>query len=240
MPHASRLTLHHFLLVYLPNSLVSLPMMTSRTYTLGDHVALGLDQALRTVFGRPHTTERSNPSVGVDDCELSEQEQQHVAGLMRVNHVGEVCAQALYQGQAATARLDNVREKMQRAAEEENDHLDWCEQRLNELDSHKSYLNPLWYAGSFAIGAAAGLVGDKWSLGFVAETERQVVRHLEEHLAQLPEQDTKSRVVLEQMKRDEALHATAALQAGGAELPLPIRTGMGLVSKIMTTLAYKI
>jgi ubiquinone biosynthesis monooxygenase Coq7 len=214
--------------------------MTTRNYTFGDHLALGLDQALRTVFGRPHTTERPNPSADIDDCELSEQQQHHVAGLMRVNHVGEVCAQALYQGQAATARLDSVREKMQRAAEEENDHLDWCERRLHELDSHKSYLNPLWYAGSFAIGAVAGLAGDKWSLGFVAETERQVVRHLEDHLAQLPEEDTKSRVVLEQMKVDEAHHATTALQAGAAELPLPIKTAMGITSKIMTTLAYKI
>ena len=214
--------------------------MTTRNYTLGDSLALGLDQALRTVFGRPQITERANPSVDIDDCEMTEQERQHVAGLMRVNHVGEVCAQALYQGQAATAKLDTVRDKMQRAAEEENDHLDWCESRLDELGSHKSYLNPFWYAGSFAMGAAAGLAGDKWSLGFVVETERQVVRHLEDHLEQLPEQDEKSKAVLEQMKVDEAHHATTALQAGGAELPLPIKTAMKLMSKVMTTTAYKI
>lgn len=213
--------------------------MSNRSYTLGDRFALGLDQALRTVFGRPQTTERSNPAADIADAEFTEQERKHVAGLMRVNHVGEVCAQALYQGQAVTAKLDTVRDKMQRAAEEENDHLDWCEKRLDELGSHKSYLNPLWYAGSFAIGAAAGIAGDKWSLGFVVETERQVVRHLEDHLTQLPTQDAKSQAVLEQMKVDEAHHATTALQAGGAELPLPIKTAMSMTSKIMTTLAYK-
>jgi ubiquinone biosynthesis monooxygenase Coq7 len=214
--------------------------MSRSDYTLGDRLALGLDQALRTVFGRPHTTERSNPAADIDDSDMSDKEREHVAGLMRVNHVGEVCAQALYQGQAATAKLDTVRQKMQRAAEEENDHLDWCETRLDELGSHKSYLNPLWYAGSFAIGAAAGLAGDKWSLGFVVETERQVIKHLEGHLQQLPEQDVKSRAVLEQMKVDEAHHATTALQAGGAELPLPVKGAMALMSKVMTTTAYKI
>ena len=214
--------------------------MSTRQYTPADRLALGLDQALRTVFGRPHTTERPNPAADIADCELDEKNRQHVAGLMRVNHVGEVCAQALYQGQAATARLDTVREKMQRAADEENDHLDWCEQRLDELGSHKSFLNPLWYAGSFTIGAAAGLAGDKWSLGFVVETERQVVRHLEGHLQQLPVQDEKSRAILEQMKVDEAHHATTAVQAGGAELPAPIKIAMKLMSKVMTTTAYKI
>lgn len=214
--------------------------MKTRNYTLGDQIALGLDQALRTVFGRPHTTERANPAADIDDCELDGNEREHVAGLMRINHVGEVCAQALYQGQAATAKLDTVRAKMQRAAEEENDHLDWCETRLDELGSHKSYLNPLWYAGSFAIGAAAGMAGDKWSLGFVVETERQVIKHLEGHLQQLPQQDQKSRAVLEQMKVDEAHHATTALQAGGAELPLPVKGAMKLMSKVMTTTAYKI
>ncbi len=214
--------------------------MNDRQYTPADRIALGLDQALRTVFGRPHTTERNNPAADIADCEMTDKERQHVAGLMRVNHVGEVCAQALYQGQAATAKLDTVRQKMQRAAEEENDHLDWCETRLGELHSHKSYLNPLWYAGSFAIGAAAGLAGDKWSLGFVVETERQVIKHLEGHLQQLPEQDAKSRAVLEQMKVDEAHHATTALQAGGAELPLPVKGAMALMSKVMTTTAYKI
>jgi len=171
---------------------------------------------------------------------MSAAEKKHAAGLMRVNHAGEVSAQGLYSGQALTARLPDVREKMERAALEENDHLEWCERRLEELGSHKSLLNPLWYFGSFAIGAAAGIAGDKWSLGFVAETEHQVIKHLDEHLESLPEQDAKSRAVVEQMKEDEAHHATVALQHGGAELPEPVKKVMGLTSKVMTTLAYKI
>jgi ubiquinone biosynthesis monooxygenase Coq7 len=159
---------------------------------------------------------------------------------MRVNHAGEVSAQALYQGQALTAKLAEVRGKMERAALEENDHLAWCERRLKELDSHTSMLNPLWYTGSFAIGALAGLAGDKWSLGFVVETERQVVKHLDEHLSRLPEQDRRSRAILEQMKEDETHHATAALNAGGAELPEPVRQLMRLTSKVMTNAAYYI
>jgi len=214
--------------------------MSQRHYTFADQVALGLDQALRTVFGKPKVTERSNPADDIPEAEMDAAQQQHVAGLMRVNHVGEVCAQALYQGQAMTAKLDTVRESMQRAADEENDHLAWCEQRIDELGSHKSLLNPLWYMGSFGLGAAAGLAGDKWSLGFVAETEHQVVRHLDEHLAQLPEQDARSRAILEQMKEDEGRHATTALEAGGAELPEPIRQAMKFTSKIMTTTAYRI
>jgi len=215
--------------------------MTQRSYNLADQIALGMDQALRTVFGKPQVTERNNPSDDIPDSDaLSATEQQHIAGLMRVNHVGEVCAQALYQGQAMTAKLDTVRQSMQRAADEENDHLAWCEQRLDELHSHKSFLNPLWYAGSFGLGALAGLAGDKWSLGFVAETEHQVVQHLDDHLEQLPEQDQRSRAILEQMKEDESRHATVALEAGGAELPLPVKQMMKFTSKIMTTTAYKI
>jgi ubiquinone biosynthesis monooxygenase Coq7 len=214
--------------------------MKQRTYSPLDQLAMNMDQALRTVFGRPQVTERENPTQDCPDVELDEAERQHVAGLMRINHVGEVCAQALYQGQALTAKLDNVRDSMQRAAQEENDHLAWCEQRLDELHSHKSLLNPFWYGASFAMGAAAGLAGDKWSLGFVAETEHQVVRHLDEHLAQLPEQDERSRAILEQMKIDEGHHATVALEAGGAELPTPIKKAMRLTSKLMTTTAYRI
>ncbi len=164
----------------------------------------------------------------------------HVSGLMRINHTGEVCAQALYQGQAMTARLTHVRENMERAALEENDHLDWCNNRLQELGGHTSYLNPLWYLGSFTLGATAGLVGDKWSLGFVAETEKQVVKHLENHLQKIPENDQRSRAILEQMKIDEERHGTMALNAGGMELPEPVKKLMGLTSKVMTTLAYKI
>ena len=214
--------------------------MKQRTYSPLDQLAMNMDQALRTVFGRPQVTERENPTRNSADVELDEAERQHVAGLMRINHVGEVCAQALYQGQALTAKLDNVRESMQRAAQEENDHLAWCEQRLDELHSHKSIMNPFWYGASFAMGAAAGLAGDKWSLGFVAETEHQVVRHLDDHLAQLPEQDERSRAILEQMKVDEGRHATVALEAGGAELPAPVKKAMQFTSKIMTSTAYRI
>jgi len=215
--------------------------MAQRNFNFADQIALGMDQALRTVFGKPQVTERSNPADDIPESEaLSTSEQEHIAGLMRINHVGEVCAQALYQGQAMTAKLDTVRESMQRAADEENDHLAWCEQRLDELHSHKSLLNPLWYAGSFGLGALAGLAGDKWSLGFVAETEHQVVEHLDEHLAQLPEQDNRSRAILKQMKEDESRHATVALEAGGSELPAPIKQAMKFTSKIMTSTAYKI
>jgi ubiquinone biosynthesis monooxygenase Coq7 len=157
---------------------------------------------------------------------------------MRVNHAGEVAAQGLYQGQAATAELAEVRAAMEQAADEENDHLAWCEERLTELGSRPSLLGPLWYAGAFAIGAGAGLVGDRWSLGFVAETERQVVRHIEEHLGMLPADDERSRAILEQMKADELAHGSAALAAGGVELPAPVRGVMGAVSKFMTRGAY--
>ncbi len=157
---------------------------------------------------------------------------------MRINHSGEVAAQGLYQGQALTARLPQVRDKMQRAAQEENDHLAWCEHRLKQMGTHTSYLNPLWYLGSVAIGAAAGIAGDKWSLGFVAETEHQVVRHLDEHLSRLPSQDGKSRAILEQMRVDEGQHATHALDGGGVPLPEPIRKVMSLTSKVMTRTAY--
>ncbi len=214
--------------------------MTERTYTPADKLIGNIDNAMRTIFGQPQITERANPAEDIEETEMSAAEKKHAAGLMRVNHAGEVSAQGLYTGQALTARLPGVRKKMERAAMEENDHLEWCERRLNELDSHKSLINPLWYLGSLAIGAAAGVAGDKWSLGFVAETEHQVIKHLEEHLESLPEQDEKSRAVLEQMKVDEAHHATVALQHGGADLPTPVKKLMGLTSKVMTTLAYKI
>ena len=157
---------------------------------------------------------------------------------MRIDHTGEVCAQALYQGQALTARLPEVRKKMERAAAEENDHLDWCERRIEELGGRTSLLNPLWYAGSFAIGALAGLAGDKWSLGFVAETEQQVGEHLDEHLEQIPPQDAKSRAILEQMKQDELRHANQALVGGGVPLPAPVKLAMRLSSKVMTRTVY--
>ncbi len=211
-----------------------------RDYSPLDRLIAQFDTGLRTVFGQPITTERADPADAVEDGELSDQERQLSARLMRINHAGEVAAQGLYQGQALTARLPEVRDKMERAALEENDHLAWCENRVEELGGHTSYLNPLWYLGSVTIGALAGLAGDKWSLGFVAETEHQVVRHLDDHLARISPNDHKSRAILEQMKIDEGQHATTALAAGGAPLPAPIQGLMKLTSRVMTTLAYRI
>ena len=214
--------------------------MNSRHYSPADKFLMHLDTGLRTVLGRPQTTERPNPAEDIEDAELTESEKDLAGRLMRINHAGEVAAQGLYEGQSLTARLPEVRDKMERAAMEENDHLAWCESRLNELGTHKSVLNPFWYGGSLVIGALAGLAGDKWSLGFVTETENQVVRHLDSHLAQISEKDHKSRAILEQMKEDEGHHATAALHAGGAELPGPIKKFMGLTSKVMTRTAYRL
>lgn len=211
---------------------------SSRHYSPLDHLLMGLDIGLRTLLGQPKITERPNPAKSIPETELSATERELAGRLMRINHAGEVAAQGLYQGQALTARLPQVRQQMERAAQEENDHLDWCETRAKELGTHVSLLNPAWYSGSVAIGALAGLAGDKWSLGFVAETEKQVVRHLDEHLARLPEHDAKSRTILQQMKEDEGHHATVALEAGGAELPYPLKRLMGLTSKVMTRTAY--
>ncbi len=212
--------------------------MTSRRYSPLDRFLISADSALRTVFGHPQTTERANPAARLPEADLGEQERRHIARLMRINHTGEVCAQALYQGQALTARLPETRKRLERSAQEENDHLDWCETRLEELGDRKSLLNPLFYAGSFAIGAAAGLAGDRWSLGFVVETERQVESHLDDHLGQVPERDERTRAVLEQMKADEIHHAQVAKAAGGAELPAPVRLAMRLTSKFMTRTVY--
>ncbi|MGH8321811.1 MAG: 2-polyprenyl-3-methyl-6-methoxy-1,4-benzoquinone monooxygenase, partial [Gammaproteobacteria bacterium] len=180
----------------------------------------------------------ANPAAKHADNALSEQERRLSGRLMRVNHAGEVAAQALYQGQAFTAHSDAVRSGMAQSAAEEIDHLAWCEQRLQELDASTSRLDPLWYLGSFAIGAAAGVAGDKFSLGFVAETERQVVGHLDKHLQCLPAGDHKSRTILKQMQQDEARHSSIATQAGGSTMPEPVRTLMRLTSKIMTGTAY--
>ena len=213
--------------------------MTTRYYTPVDAVLINLDQAIRTLFGRPEATSRHRPAAdSAPAAELQPAEQLLAARLMRVNHTGEVCAQALYQGQALTAQLDTVRDRMEQASDEENDHLAWCEARLKELDSRPSILNPLFYAGAFAIGALAGKVGDRWSLGFVAETEYQVVQHLDSHLERLPTHDRSSRAILEQMKEEEARHATNAVAAGGARLPLPVRLLMKGASKIMTKTTY--
>ena len=211
-----------------------------RNFTAADRLVVNLDQALRTLFGRPLVTERSNPAEECTESELPESQKDPVACLMRINHTGEVCAQALYQGQALTARKEEVRRSMERSAAEENDHLDWCEQRVEELGSRLSILNPLWYAGSFALGAAAGLAGDKWSLGFVVETEKQVEGHLDEHLAQVPESDCRTRAILEQMKEDEIRHGQTAKAHGGAELPGPVRVAMKLTSKLMTASVYRL
>lgn len=212
--------------------------MHQRHYSPVDDALVNLDQALRTLFGRPRVTERRNPAEQFQDVDLNDKERRHIGRLMRVNHTGEVCAQALYQGQAMTARTSDVRERLERSAREENDHLAWCEARIDELGGRKSLLNPIWYAGSFAIGAAAGLAGDKWSLGFVVETERQVEDHLEDHMAQVPADDLRTRAIIEQMKADEIHHADVAQAAGGAELPVPVRRLMKAVSKVMTKGVY--
>lgn len=212
-----------------------------RHYTLLDKFINQCDQALRTVFIFGHHAQRPSPANNINsDDHFKPAEQQHVAGLMRVNHTGEVCAQALYQGQALTARLDQVREKFAIAAAEETDHLAWCEQRLKNLNSHPSYLNPLWYLGAFTIGAVAGWLGDRWSLGFVAETEDQVTQHLQKHLDRLPPQDKKTRAILQQMHQDEAGHAAMARTAGAYVLPSYARAAMRFASKIMTSTAYYI
>lgn len=212
--------------------------MTTRHYTPIDALLINIDQALRTLFGQPTTTGRPHPAAETPPTELPPAEQIQTARLMRVNHTGEVCAQALYQGQALTARLETVRERMEQAAGEENDHLVWCKIRLQELGSHTSRLNPLFYAGAFALGALAGKAGDRWSLGFVAETEHQVVEHLDSHLRRLPVDDQHTRAILEQMRDDEAQHATQALAAGGIPLPLSIRQLMRGAAKVMTGTTY--
>ena len=214
--------------------------MSTRDYSPSDRLMMNLDQAMRTLFGRPLVTERPNPARSLPDVELESVERDHVARLMRINHTGEVCAQGLYQGQALTARDPVVRSAMQRSAAEENDHLDWCEQRVEELGGRLSLLNPLFYASSFALGALAGAAGDKWSLGFVSETERQVEDHLDEHLDQVPPEDLRTRAILEQMKQDEIAHGQKALDHGGAPLPAPIRAAMRLTAKLMTTSVYRI
>lgn len=214
--------------------------MSTRTHSLADRCIEHLDDALRTIFGEPVGSGRANPAQGLEETGLSSVERAESAGLMRVNHSGEVCAQALYQGQALTARLDATREQMQQASDEENDHLLWCRQRVHELGGHTSLLNPFWYTGAFAIGAGSGLLGDKWSLGFLAETERQVVKHLDGHLQRIASNDGKSRAILEQMKVDEAKHGNMASDAGGTELPGVIRTLMTLASRVMTATAYRI
>lgn len=204
-----------------------------------DHALAEAQRALETIFGDPPAT-RPSPAGDTADIALEAGERRHAAGLMRINHVGEVCAQALYLGQAAVARDPATRGHLLAAAQEETDHLAWCAGRLRELDSRPSLLNPVWYAGSYAIGLLAGLRGDGWNLGFVVETERQVEAHLAEHLQTLPEADLRSRAILETMKADEARHAEAAEQAGARILPQPIPVLMAAASKLMKTVAYRV
>lgn len=213
--------------------------MNSRHYSLLDRLLTQADQSLRTLVPGAAQAQRPSPAAQLANVPMDDEERRHIAGLMRINHTGEVCAQALYQGQALTAKLPDVREKMEHAAAEEIDHLAWCEQRLRELNSQPSVFNPLFYGLSFGIGAAAGLISDRVSLGFVAATEQLVERHLDDHLAQLPEEDIKSRAILEQMREDEIEHGNQALDAGGVVFPPPVKTAMVLLSKVMTKATYR-
>jgi ubiquinone biosynthesis monooxygenase Coq7 len=215
-------------------------MASERHYSPVDRLFLQADAALRTLLPFSGQPSRPSPAIVQTESELDEPTARHVAGLMRINHTGEVCAQALYQGQALTAKLPDVRAAMEHAADEEIDHLAWCEQRIRQLGSHPSVLNPLFYGLSFGVGAVAGLISDKISLGFVAATEDQVVKHLDDHLQQLPANDDKSRAILEQMRLDEERHATSALEAGGLRFPAPVKFGMTLLSKVMTKSAYRL
>jgi len=214
--------------------------MQNRRLTLLDKLLSEADAVLKTVTGARNQSGRPSPATDHSEAELTPSQREHVAGLMRVNHTGEVCAQALYQGQALTASLPGVREAMRQAAREEADHLVWCEERLRELDSHTSYLNPAWYSLSFALGALAGIVGDEVSLGFVAATEERVGAHLRDHLKQLPDDDRKSQLILQQMLEDELRHGENALAAGGTDFPQPVKDAMSAVAKLMTSSSYRI
>lgn len=202
-----------------------------------DKLITTFDKGLRTVFTQA-SAGRQRPDAHIEELPLTETEKNQAAALMRINHVGEVCAQALYSGQALTSRNPQIVQSLQKAANEETDHLAWCEARINELGGRKSWLNPVWYAGSFALGAAAGALDDKWNLGFLAETEHQVSNHLQRHLTKLSDSDTKTRAIIGQMQQDEAEHALEAKELGASDLPQPVKAGMKLASKIMTSTAY--
>jgi len=204
-----------------------------------DGLIAQVDRALRTVSNVAEAS-RASPAEALPEAELTEPDRRHAAALMRVNHVGEVCAQALYQGQALTARDPNAREALERAARDEEDHLAWSAQRVHDLGGRTSLLNPLWYAGAFAIGAVAGALGDRWNLGFLAETERQVEEHLSGHLERLPAEDARTRTLVEAMRADEARHRDTALRLGAAELPPPVRLAMRIASGLMTRVAYRV
>ena len=212
--------------------------MHERHLTPLDRLLASANNALRTVAAPAGRSARPNPAGHIIDADLDARQKAHAAGLMRVNHAGEVCAQALYQGHAAVARDKDIEAQIQRAADEEFDHLAWCEERIHELGENVSKLSPFWYAGAFAIGAASGILGDKWSLGFIAETEKQVCAHLDSHLEALPVEDAKSRAIVEQMRDEEEEHGDNAIEAGAAELPAPVRRLMQITAKVMTKTAY--
>ncbi len=207
-------------------------------YSLLDKLIICLDKALHLTQGPPHAC-RPNPADSMHEADLTPQERRHAAGLMRINHVGEVCAQALYQGQALTARAIEIEEKLQHAAREEIDHLAWCQQRLTELNARPSYLNPFWYLGAWLMGMCAGMISDRTSLGFLAETEQQVAAHLATHLEKLPLQDKKSRAIVAQMRLEELQHAHTAEQAGAVELPIFVRRSMHFLAQFMKWWAYR-
>jgi ubiquinone biosynthesis monooxygenase Coq7 len=212
--------------------------MRERQLTPLDRLLAGANNALRTVAAPAGRTARKSPAGDIPDADLSNAQKSHAAGLMRVNHAGEIAAQGLYQGHATVARDPAIESQMQRAANEEFDHLAWCEQRLEELNASPSRLSPVWYAGAFAIGAISGALGDKWSLGFIAETEHQVCAHLDSHLAELPDEDVKSRAIVETMRDEEQEHGENANDAGAAELPKPVQHLMRITAKVMTKTAY--
>lgn len=221
-------------------AIVIIPFMQSRNLTPLDRLLAGANHALRTIATPAGRPSRKNPAAEISESELSDEQKSHAAGLMRVNHAGEIAAQGLYQGHAAVARDAATEQQMQLAADEEFDHLAWCEQRLAELDAEPSRLSPLWYVGAFAIGAASGILGDRWSLGFIAETERQVCAHLDSHLDRLPAHDSKSRAIVQQMRDEEQEHGENAIAAGAAQLPDPIQRLMQLTAKVMTKTAYRL
>jgi len=202
-----------------------------------DTLIIEFDNGLRTLLAKPRSV-RAHPDIDITEADLSEAEKKHAGALMRVNHTGEVCAQALYSGQALSAHHPETTAALKQAAQEETEHLAWCETRIQQLGGRTSLLNPVFYAGSFTMGAIAGALGDRWNLGFLAETEKQVEAHLASHLDQLPESDTKTRKIIEQMQQDEANHANQAMQQGAAELPAPVKFLMKKASKLMTASAY--
>lgn len=214
--------------------------MQPRELTPLDRILAGIGNALRTVAAPAGLSPRANPAADIDEGSLSPAQTAHAAGLMRVNHAGEVAAQGLYQGHAIVARSREIGAKMQQAADEEFDHLAWCEQRLDELGEKPSKLSPLWYAGALAMGALSGAIGDKWSLGFIAETERQVCDHLDSHLHKLPAVDARSRAIVTTMRDEEAEHGENAVAAGAAELPPAIKLLMRATAKLMTSTAYRL